>query len=178
MNAEAAERLVLVIDHESCWGCKACEIACKQENRAPEGIKLIHVAEDGPRTEEGIPYFAYLVNTCRHCAEPECVDICPEVAIVKREDGIVILNERECSGCGLCVDACPYQAITFDNERGAPQKCNLCVHRVDRGLLPACADNVCLAHCIYFGQPDEIEKTLARKRRGANHSSSSDSCFP
>jgi hypothetical protein len=21
---------------------------------------------------------------------------------------------------------------------------------VDRGLIPACADNVCLAHCIHF----------------------------
>jgi hypothetical protein len=24
---------------------------------------------------------------------------------------------------------------------------------VDQGLIPACADNVCLAHCIYFGDP-------------------------
>jgi hypothetical protein len=22
-------------------------------------------------------------------------------------------------------------------------------------LIPACADNVCLAHCIYFGEPDK-----------------------
>jgi hypothetical protein len=22
---------------------------------------------------------------------------------------------------------------------------------VDRGLVPACADNICPAHCIYFG---------------------------
>ncbi|MCK5721978.1 MAG: 4Fe-4S binding protein, partial [Gammaproteobacteria bacterium] len=22
----------LIIDHESCWGCKTCEVACKQEN--------------------------------------------------------------------------------------------------------------------------------------------------
>jgi hypothetical protein len=29
---------------------------------------------------------------------------------------------------------------------------------VDRGLIPACADNVCLAHCIYFGEPNTIKK--------------------
>jgi Fe-S-cluster-containing dehydrogenase component len=34
------------------------------------------------------------------------------------------------------------------------RKCNLCHHRVDRGLMPACADNVCLAHCIHFGDSE------------------------
>jgi hypothetical protein len=34
---------------------------------------------------------------------------------------------------------------------------------VDQGLLPACANNVCLAHCIYFGDPAEIERTIAEK---------------
>jgi len=35
--------------------------------------------------------------------------------------------------------------------------------RVDQGLIPACADNVCLAHCIYFGNPDEIKKMILEK---------------
>ncbi len=164
MNARSTDRLALVIDHESCWGCKACEVACKQEHHGPDGIKLIHVAEDGPRLAEGKPHFVYRVNTCRHCDIPECVEACPEEAIVKREEGIVILNEKECTGCGLCVDACPYHAIVFDTKQGTARKCNLCYHRVDRGLLPACADNVCLGHCIYFGQLEEIEKRMAKKR--------------
>lgn len=39
----------------------------------------------------------------------------------------------------------------------------MCHHRVDLGLLPACADNVCLAHCIYFGKADQAEK-MAREK--------------
>jgi len=35
--------------------------------------------------------------------------------------------------------------------------------RVYKGLIPACADNVCLAHCIYFGDPDEIKKMILEK---------------
>jgi len=153
----------LIIDHESCWGCKACEVACKQENRSPDGIKLIHVTEDGPRVVGDKLDFVYRVNTCRHCDEPDCVSACPEEAIAKRKDGVVVLDEKTCVGCRLCIDACPYDAISLDNERGVAQKCNLCSHRVDKGLLPACADNVCLAHCIYFGSPGEIEKMRARR---------------
>jgi Fe-S-cluster-containing dehydrogenase component len=83
---------------------------------------------------------------------------------VKRPDGIVILNEETCDGCQACLAACPYDAIAFDEERGKAFKCNLCHHRVDQGLLPACADNICLAHCIYFGDPEEIERTIAEKK--------------
>ena len=55
-----------------------------------------------------------------------------------------------CSGCTLCIDACPHKAVAFDRDKGVAQKCNLCHHRVDNGLIPACADNICLAHCIHF----------------------------
>jgi len=32
-------------------------------------------------------------------------------------------------------------------------------------IYPACADNICLAHCIYFGDPVEIEKQILEKRK-------------
>jgi Fe-S-cluster-containing dehydrogenase component len=95
---------------------------------------------------------------CKHCDEPPCVSACPEEAIAKRSDGIVVMDYALCSGCQACIEVCPYDAIDFDDEKSIAQKCNLCHHRVDRGLIPACADNVCLAHCIYFGDPNAIKK--------------------
>ena len=149
----------LTIDHESCWGCKTCEVACKQENRAPDGIKLISVTEDGPKVVDGKLDFVFRVSVCRHCAEPPCMAVCPDGAIIKRADGIVVLDYGKCSGCRSCLEACPYDAVSFDEDKGVAQKCNLCHHRVDRGLLPACADNVCPAHCIHFGDPEEKTQT-------------------
>ena len=145
---------ILEIDQESCWGCKTCEVACKQENRAAEGIKLICVSEDGPRMIGGRLDFVFRVDLCRHCDDPPCADACSEEAIVKRSDGIVVLDDERCSGCYACLPACPYDAIEFDKDKGIAQKCNLCHHRIENGLIPACADNVCPAHCIHFSIAD------------------------
>ena len=144
----------LIIDDQSCWGCKTCEVACKQENRTADGVKLISIAEDGPNVIDGQVNFVYRVNHCRHCDDPPCAEACPEEAIGKRSDGIVVMDDDLCTGCQACIEACPYDAIDFDPHKGIAQKCNLCHHRVDHGLIPACADNVCLAHCIYFGDPN------------------------
>ena len=76
---------------------------------------------------------------------------------------------KRCLSCGCCcIQACPYDAIAFDERSGIARKCNLCYNRVTNGLYPACADNVCLGHCIYFGDLAGIEKKILekRKRRG------------
>lgn len=164
-------KVALIIEEFACWGCRACEVACKQEFNPPEatdGVKYLSVWADGPRVMNGKLDFLWRVNVCKHCAEPACAEACSVEAITKREDGIVILSSEKCSGCQICIDACPYRAIVYDEGRKKATKCNLCYHRVDKGLYPACADNVCLAHCIYFGDPLEIEKKVLekRKRRG------------
>ena len=140
----------LVINEKACWGCRTCEVACKQELDLPVGIQLIKVVEDGPREVDGKLEFLFRVHVCQHCEDAPCAQVCPEEAIKRRDDGIVVLDQDKCVGCRLCVEECPYDAIAFDEDRGVAQKCNLCVERVDRGLLPACADNVCLGHCIDF----------------------------
>ena len=140
----------VVIDHKLCWGCRTCEVACKQENRTAEGVQLISVREDDPRQIDDRSDFLYQINLCRHCDDPPCADACPEDAIAKREDGLVIMDYDLCTGCQACIAECPYDAIAFDDDKDIAQKCNLCHHRVDHGLIPACADNVCLAHCIHF----------------------------
>lgn len=142
----------LNIDHPLCWGCLTCEVACKQEMNAPNGVRLIRVQESGPRQVDGKPEFLFQVAVCRHCEAPPCAEACPEQAVFRRDDGIVVLDAERCTGCRACMEACPYEAIAFDAAAGVAQKCNLCHHRVDRGLLPACADNVCPAHCIDFSR--------------------------
>jgi Fe-S-cluster-containing dehydrogenase component len=152
----------LMVEHEACWGCRTCEVACSQEFDFE--TKFMHVTEEGPAVNGSEKDYHYVVNVCRHCDEPACLPACPEGAITQRSDGIVVLDEQKCSGCQSCIEACPYDAIRFDAESQKAKKCNLCHHRVDQGLVPACADNVCLAHCIYFGDPLFIKEIIDKKR--------------
>lgn len=138
----------LIINEEACWGCKTCEVACKQENNAPTGVQLISIRENGALVSPEKRDFIFQINVCRHCVDSPCVEACTEGAIFRRDDGIVILQTDQCTGCRICLNACPHDAIAFDEGNGIAQKCNLCYERLDKGLLPACADNVCLAHCI------------------------------
>lgn len=74
---------------------------------------------------------------------------------------MLFIEEYACWGCKT--DACTFNAIALDKTNGIAAKCNLCYNRIDNGLYPACADNVYLAHCIYFGKPEEIEKIINEK---------------
>jgi Fe-S-cluster-containing hydrogenase component 2 len=40
--------------------------------------------------------------------------------------GLVVLREDVCTGCGLCEDACPFDAIWIDEQTSVAVKCDLC----------------------------------------------------
>ncbi len=42
-----------------------------------------------------------------------CVDVCPVEAISLNDDGKAVVNPDECTDCGACVDECPSEAITL-----------------------------------------------------------------
>ena len=158
-------KFALKIDEKNCWGCKACEVVCKLEHRTPEGVKLLRVNEQWPDkvNADQNQGWQFAVNICRHCEDPPCAAVCPSQAITKRDNGIVVLDRQNCEGCGACLDACPYNAIFQDQPGDIVWKCNMCIDRIEKGLIPACADNVCMAHCIYFGDAKFIDRMILEK---------------
>jgi formate-dependent nitrite reductase membrane component NrfD/Na+-translocating ferredoxin:NAD+ oxidoreductase RNF subunit RnfB len=98
---------------------------------------------------------------CNHCTDAPCVKICPTQALFKREDGIVDFDSERCIGCKSCMQACPYDAIYIDEDSHTAAKCNLCAHRVDADLEPACVV-VCPTHSIWVGDLDDPGSGIAR----------------
>jgi Fe-S-cluster-containing dehydrogenase component len=106
-------------------------------------------------------YISFLPKLCNHCEQPPCVDSCSVDAIFKREDGIVILNKDDCTGCQACLTACPYDVIHFDEISNLAEKCNLCSHRIDEGLEPFCVV-CCEGQAIHFGDLNDKNSKVSQ----------------
>jgi tetrathionate reductase subunit B len=78
-------------------------------------------------------------------------------------DRLVIIDSVKCTGCRLCVDACPYNAIYFNDDLNLAQKCTGCAHLLDGGewKVPRCAD-ACPTEAIKFGEESEFKKEIAK----------------
>ncbi len=44
-----------------------------------------------------------------------CVDECPAEAISMNDDDIAVIDMDECTECGTCVEACPSEAIVMED---------------------------------------------------------------
>lgn len=174
----------MVIDLKRCIGCYSCVIACKAENSTAPGVFWARVLEK----EEGKypnPRVTFLPVLCNHCKDAPCVSACPSGATTQRDDGLVLVDYEKCVGCRACMVSCPYQAryyvkkrssyypdgptpyesLTFDpNREGVVEKCTLCVHRVDKGLEPACVQ-ACPTVCRFFGDLDDSNSELSQMLR-------------
>lgn len=102
------------VDLERCVGCQSCVIACKAENGTPLNIYWMRVLEW--EDDEGRKFAPV---RCNHCANPPCVAACPTGAFVKRDDGIVYVNNDVCIGSMACLTACPYDVpYRWDGDEG------------------------------------------------------------
>ena len=184
------KKLGLVIDLDTCVGCHACVVSCKGWNTENYGAPLadqdaygenplgtflnrVHSYEVQP--EDSPAQLIHFPKSCLHCDDAPCVTVCPTGASYKRtEDGIVLVNETDCIGCGLCAWACPYGARELDSEEKVMKKCTLCVDRIynenlpEEDRVPACV-RTCPAGARHFGDlgdPDSDVSKLVADRGG------------
>lgn len=179
-GASGARRWGLLIDTTRCGEtCDACVVACRQENgwaepskaSDPQWIRKITLYDARSARKTFVPMM------CQHCARPPCVDVCPTGASFRRADGIVLVDRHRCIGCRYCMLACPYHARSFVHEalheqrpdvprgKGTVEACSLCVHRIDRGAVPACVE-ACQAKGaggLWFGDLNDPESEISRR---------------
>jgi Fe-S-cluster-containing dehydrogenase component len=183
-------KLGLVIDLDTCVGCHACVISCKGWNTENYGAALSDTDAYGPdvsgtflnrvhsyevKPETGPAQLIHFPKSCLHCEDAPCVTVCPTGASYKRTaDGIVLVNEDACIGCGLCAWACPYGARELDATAGVMKKCTLCIDRIynenlpEEDQIPACV-RTCPAGARHFGDfadPNSNVSKLTAERGG------------
>ena len=183
LPASTERKLGLVIDLDTCVGCHACVISCKEWNTGGYGAPLsdtdaygadpsgtflnrVHTYEVKP--EGGPARVTHFPKSCLHCEDAPCVTVCPTGASFKRsEDGIVLVHEDWCIGCGLCAWACPYGAREMDGVEKVMKKCTLCVDRIyneniaEEDRVPSCV-RTCPAGARHFGDLGDPESDVSK----------------
>ncbi|MFN7940862.1 MAG: 4Fe-4S dicluster domain-containing protein [Thermoanaerobaculia bacterium] len=155
----------MAIDIDKCIGSGNCVRACKEENDVPlepyyfrTWVERYHVPDgvsehplvDSPNGgydgfddryagDQGGKTF-FVPKMCNHCAHSPCVQVCPVGATFESPDGVVLVDKTYCLGCRYCVQACPYGCRFIDPRTDTVDKCDLCYHRITKGLQTACAE--------------------------------------
>jgi tetrathionate reductase subunit B len=185
-----------VVDTNRCIGCGLCIVACKVENHVPmdpefsrtwverhtttsDGVVHLDSPEGGINGYEpgynpvavggsAVKDIRFVPRLCMQCENPPCVAVCPVGATYRTADGVILVDENRCIGCGYCIVACPYGARYIvpaggDTPRGVAgvaDKCTFCYHRITRGARPACVE-ACPVGARSFGDLNDPESPVS-----------------
>ncbi|MEK9162780.1 MAG: 4Fe-4S dicluster domain-containing protein, partial [Chloroflexota bacterium] len=182
----------MFVDTSICIGCKACQVACKEWNELdaePEHFKnvggklkavnftgdsydntgsmsatnwrQVRFIERGSVLEGNMAWYM-MSDSCKHCNQAGCLEVCPTHALMRTELGNVVVQQDVCNGCRACIPACPFGVISYNKTTGRVNKCTLCNDRISQGLETACA-KACPTDSIVYGDVDAM-RVSARKR--------------
>ena len=143
----------MIVDIERCNNCRGCFLAVKDEHTGNDfpGYAAEQPAMganwlDIERKERGaypIVDAHFMPTMCNHCDDAPCMKVAKNGAIKKRADGIVIIDPVKAKGQKEIVDACPYGAVTWNEELQLPQTWIFDAHLLDAGFKKPRIESQC-----------------------------------
>ena len=133
----------LIVDVAECTNCQLCTLATMDEyvgNEWPgiaapmprHGHRWIDILQK-ERGQAPMIDVAFVPTMCNHCDDAPCMKADNSGAIVKRDDGIVIIDPVKAKGRKDLVGACPYGHIWWNEELQIPQAWPFDAHLLDQG---------------------------------------------
>jgi len=172
----------ILYDSSKCTACRGCQVACKQwwgleaettTNRGtyenPPDLSAdtwVKIRFNEISNGNGGVEWIFTRQSCMHCTDAACVKVCPTKALYYHPLGFVAYNKDLCSGCGYCVEFCPFDVprAKGNDITGIRKidKCILCGDRIANGQEPACV-KACPTDALIFGDRDELV-AIGKKR--------------
>jgi len=108
-------------DTDKCIGCNVCELVCSVEKEKTFNPTKARIR--GLR----LNVFSNIAVACRACIDAPCVVSCPRDALHQsKASGAISVEEEKCDGCGWCLEACQYGAITLHPNTRKAIVCDTC----------------------------------------------------
>lgn len=166
----------LIVDVERCDNCRNCFLATKDEHigndfpgyAAPQPEKE-HSWVDIRQKERGhypIVEANFMPVMCNHCDEAPCMKAAKNGAVTKREDGLVIIDPEKSKGQKEIVDACPYGAVYWNDERQIPQAWIFDAHLLDEGWTKPRVEQSCPTDVFRSLKIDDAEMQRIQEQEG------------
>jgi formate dehydrogenase iron-sulfur subunit len=99
----------------------------------------------------------FFPDQCRHCIEPPCRDALGDPTAIFKDEAtgaVIYTANTENYDSEEIRGSCPYD-IPRSSENGTVAKCDMCLDRVQNGLLPACVAT-CPTGTMNFGEREKI----------------------
>jgi formate dehydrogenase iron-sulfur subunit len=177
LEVKMAEKAILY-DATRCMACRGCQVACKQwydnegektscqgsyENPPDLSAKTWLKMEFREVERGGELGWLFTRRACMHCGDASCVKVCPTGALYYHELGFVAYDKDACSGCGYCVEFCPFHVPRDERNLATGvakiEKCPLCtaagLDRIAAGYEPACV-KTCPTDALVYSDRDEL----------------------
>jgi Fe-S-cluster-containing dehydrogenase component len=158
----------MAFDYKLCINCRACEVACKEENGIELGAskhRLWIEQKDakGDFWDLDRSSVEFMPMQCQECEDAPCLKACPQKAIYKDENHIIRLHKDKCDLSLKCVKACPYDTRYVDTRKKITDKCIFCADtRLSRGLMTTACQATCPAKVRIFGDLDDPNSEISR----------------
>lgn len=168
----------LVVDVAECNNCNNCTLAIKDEhveNNFPgyiapipkHGPGLIRI-ESRTRGVGSQVDAVHVPSMCNHCDNAPCVKA-GAGAVLKRKDGIVIFDPEHCKGRRDLVDACPYGAVTWNENEQLPQIWIFDAHLLDQGWAEPRCVQVCPTRALQAKTLSDTEMAAYAQEEGLQY---------
>ncbi|MFO8017253.1 MAG: 4Fe-4S binding protein [Promethearchaeia archaeon] len=148
------------IDSKNCTGCEICESVCSfvHEGEFNPINTRIHRVRIEPTLNTAL--------TCQRCEDAPCVRVCPHNALVKDKNGLIMVEDERCIGCGFCVRACDFGVISLHLESQTALICDLCEGMKEKFIDPEVGEpepqclKVCPQEAISITSSIKLQKRL------------------